>query len=50
MVLCAVCCEPAQDSWTVWWIRGKKLYTVQFLAQTDKTKLNQFFSQSHESH
>ncbi len=31
------CCECAQDSWTLQWIRGKKNYinTVQFLAQTD---------------
>ncbi len=31
--------ENAQDSWTVWWIRGKKNYinTGQFLAQTDRS-------------
>ncbi len=34
----AGCCERAQDSWTVRWIRGKKntINTVQFLAQTDR--------------
>ncbi len=29
-------CEHAQDSWTMQRIRGKKLYTVQFLAQTNR--------------
>ncbi len=30
------CCERAQDSWTLRWIRGKNyINTVQFLAQTD---------------
>ncbi len=31
------CCERAQDSWTLRWIRGKNdINTVQFLAQSDR--------------
>ncbi len=32
---CAGCCERAQDSWTLRWIRGKKLYKCCSVSCTD---------------